>query len=222
MIKLVKQLMFSLLAALSIGCSILGIRSEEQPSYEVVLKQDQKEIRKYTSHIVAKTTVSGTYEEAQSKGFRILAGYIFGKNKSKEKIAMTAPVVQEPEPSNEKIAMTAPVIFAPDKKDDGNQNKSWTMTFSMPSKYSLESLPVPEDSRIQLVKVESRLVAAHIYSGFWSESKNKNIANELLEWLNKNSEYEVTSEPMFAGYNPPWTIPFFRRNEMLIEIKNAK
>ena len=221
-IKLVRNLMLSVLGTLVTGCSIFGIRNVEQPSYEIILKEDKKEIRKYQTHIVAKTTVGGTFEEAQREGFKILAGYIFGKNKAKEKIAMTAPVLQEPESASEKIAMTAPVIISPEAKEQDAQSKLWTMTFSMPSKYSLETLPIPDDSRIQLVKMDVRFVAAHIFSGFWSESKNKSKADELLNWLNKNSKYEVSSKPMFAGYNPPWTIPFFRRNEMLIELKQVQ
>lgn len=195
---------------LATGCSLFGIGSEEQPRYKVLVKEDNKEIREYESYIVAKTTVTGSFKNAQSKGFRILAGYIFGKNKSQQKIAMTAPVVQASQ--NEKISMTAPVVISP------NENKTWTMTFSMPSKYSLNSLPVPTDDRVKIEKVEGKLIAAMTFSGFWNESINANKAQKLSEWVKNYREYKISSPPMFAGYNPPWTLPFLRRNEMLIEL----
>jgi hypothetical protein len=204
---------------LGAGCSVFGVRNEEQPPYEVLYKQDNKEIRKYQSYVVARTTVEGSFEEAQSKGFKILAGYIFGKNKSQKKIAMTAPVVQSPEYNNEKIAMTAPVVMSPNQNGQDSGVGSWTMTFSMPSQYSIETLPVPEDGRIALEKVPSKYIAAYMFSGFWNESKNQKLGSSLLDWLEKEKQYEPESKPMFAGYDPPWTLPFFRRNEMLVEIK---
>ena len=196
---------------LSAGCSLFGKGSEEQPTYKIVAKQDNKEIRRYDSYLIAKTTVSGSFKDAQREGFRILAGYIFGKNKSQLKIAMTAPVVQKSE--SEKISMTAPVVISP------NENKTWTMTFSMPSKFTLETLPVPTDERIKIEKIDGKLVAALTFSGFWNESINAEKALELTEWIKGYQEYQITSSPMFAGYNPPWTLPFLRRNEMLIELK---
>ena len=123
-----------LLAFLGAGCSLFGVRNEEQPKYKVLFKEDKHEVREYQSHIIAKTTVQGSFEEAQSQGFKILAGYIFGKNKSKTKIAMTSPVVQKADSPSEKISMTAPVVIAPDKLTEQSQVSSWTMTFSLPSK----------------------------------------------------------------------------------------
>ena len=196
---------------LTAGCSLFGKGNEEQPSYQVVLKEDNKEIRKYESHIIAKTTITGDFKDAQSKGFRILAGYIFGKNKSQESIPMTAPVVQGPQ--SEKISMTAPVVIAP------AENKSWTMTFSMPSHFTLKTLPLPTDKRVEIEVVKERFVAAITYSGFWGEERNREEASKLLTWIKSYADYEVISAPMFAGYNPPWTLPFLRRNEMLIELR---
>lgn len=126
---------------------------------------------------------------------------------------MTAPVVQKSE--SEKISMTAPVVISP------NENKTWTMTFSMPSKFTLETLPIPTDERVKIEKVEGKLVAALTFSGFWNESINANMAQELTNWMKDYKEYQISSAPMFAGYNPPWTLPFLRRNEMLIELKNT-
>ncbi len=198
---------------LSAACSLFGHGSEEQPRYQVVMKTEDKEIRKYESTIVAKTTIQGSFKEAQSQGFNLLAGYIFGKNKAQKKIAMTAPVVQKAE--SEKIAMTAPVVMKP------SDNQSWTMTFSMPSSFTLETLPTPTDARVVIEKIEPRYVAAIRFTGFWGEEKNAQKAHALKEWLKTQPEYKVASEAMFAGYNPPWTLPFLRRNEMLIELRLA-
>jgi len=184
---------------LSTGCSLFGKGSEEQPTYQVILNEDNKEIRKYDSFIIAKTTISSNFKDAQGKGFRILAGYIFGKNKSQQKISMTAPV------------MTVPA-----------DKENWTMTFSMPSKFTINTLPTPTDERVKIEKVEQRLFAAIIYTGLWDESKNEEQAKKLKEWLKKYPEYELISPAMFAAYNPPWTIPFLRRNEMLIELRMRK
>lgn len=208
-----KLILGTFMGLLSAGCSLFGKGNEEQPSYKIVAKNNNKEIRQYDSYIIAKTTVKGSFKDAQSEGFRILAGYIFGKNKSKQKIAMTAPVVQKAE--SEKISMTAPVVISP------NENKTWTMTFSMPSKYTLETLPIPTDERVKIEKIEGKLIAALTFSGFWNESKNAEKGQELTEWLRGYQDYEITSPPMFAGYNPPWTLPFLRRNEMLIELKKT-
>lgn len=199
---------------LTAGCSLFGQGSEEGPSYKVVEKVKDKEIRKYDSYIVAKTTIKGSFEETQSKGFKILAGYVFGDNTSKKKIAMTAPVVQKAE--SEKIAMTAPVVMK------ASDNQSWTMTFSMPSAYTIETLPVPTDSRIVIEKVEARYVAAITFTGFWGEEKNAKKTQELQEWLKSYPSYQSVSGGMFAGYNPPWTLPFMRRNEMLIELQTVE
>jgi hypothetical protein len=199
---------------LATGCSLFGKGREEQPTYQVVVKKGDKEIRKYESILIAKTTISGSFEDAQKKGFRILAGYIFGNNKSQQKIKMTTPVVQQPE--SEMISMTAPVVMAP--KGD----KTWTMSFSMPSHFTIDSLPVPNDKRVEIQKIEPRFVASITFSGFWGESRNAQEAQKVLEWIKSFEDYEIISLPMFAGYNPPWTLPFLRRNEILIELRTKK
>jgi SOUL heme-binding protein len=200
-------------AFLQTGCSVFGVRSEENPQYRLITKENHIEVREYAPYIVATTTVAGSFRESQNKAFRILANYIFGGNEKQEKIAMTAPVIQsQGESKSEKIAMTAPVVQAPTQ--DG-----WQMTFMMPSKYTLETLPVPKDSRVELRQVPSKTVAVIRFSGLWSEKKNNQKSNELKSWVEKQRTYQIVSEPMFAGYDPPWTIPFLRRNEMMIEVR---
>ena len=206
-------IMALIMSLISSGCSFFGKSSVEELSYQLITKQEDKEIRKYAQHLVATTTINGNFKEAQSVGFKILADYIFGNNKSRKKIAMTAPVVQKSE--SEKISMTAPVVISK------NENKTWSMTFSMPSEFTIETLPLPNDERIKIEKIEEKFFAALRFTGFWNESKNAKKGIELTQWLKNHPNYEIISQPMFAGYNPPWTLPFFRRNEMLIELKKT-
>ncbi|MEJ2589191.1 MAG: heme-binding protein [Deltaproteobacteria bacterium] len=206
---------FVSISIFNLGCSVLGIHSYETPKYEVVLKEDNKEIRRYEPYIVAKTTVKGEFKEAQSAAFKILAGYIFGDNTKKQKISMTGPVVQKPVSEREKIPMTGPVIQIP--SEDG-----WIMTFMMPSSYTIEDLPAPTDKRVSFDTVPARYTAAIRYTWLGSKTRNEREAAELKDWLSGLKEYEPISAPMYAGYDPPWTLPFFRRNEMMIDIRRKQ
>jgi len=181
----------------------------EEPEYKVESKGTHYEIRKYDPIVVAETKIESNFEDAGNQAFRILAGYIFGANKSKTRIAMTAPVNQTA--ASEKIAMTAPV----------NQIKDTTgflVQFTMPKKYSLETLPTPDDSRVQLRQLPARKVAVYNYSGSWSESRYKEKLANFREDLKKDS-IETTGEPVLARYNSPFQLWFLRRNEIWIEIK---
>jgi len=133
--------LFMGISILSFGCSVFGVRTEETPKYEVLQSEGNKEIRSYSSYIVAMTKVKGEFKEAQSEAFRILAGYIFGKNEKKQKLSMTAPVVQGKSVESERLAMMAPVV-------QSSTAEGWTMTFIMPSEYKMEDLPEPKDKRV--------------------------------------------------------------------------
>ena len=113
----------------------------EEPAYKAVLKEGSFEVRDYPPLVVAEVTVSGDQKEAASKGFRLLAGYIFGGNTRRQSIAMTAPVAQAQ--TSEKIAMTAPVTQIQ------NAN-AWVVRFTMPKGYSLDTLPQPNDPQVKL------------------------------------------------------------------------
>lgn len=181
----------------------------EEPEYKVESKGTHYEIREYGPIVVAETKVESNFEDAGNQAFRILAGYIFGANKSKTKIAMTAPVNQTA--ASEKIAMTAPV----------NQIKDTTgflVQFTMPRKYSLETLPTPDDLRVQLRQLPARKVAVYNYSGSWSESRYQEKLANFREDLKKDG-IETTGEPVLARYNSPFQLWFLRRNEIWIEIK---
>lgn len=197
----------------STGCSVFGLRSEETPKYDVIKKSENFEIRKYQPYIVAETTVEGDFKSAQSEAFRILAGYIFGKNRANQNIPMTAPVSQNKAPQkSETIAMTAPVSQI-------KATKGWTMAFMMPESYKLEELPDPIDDRIKFRQIPEKHVAVLRFSWGRGQEKFQAKAAELAEWIKQIPEFETTSSPTWAGYDPPWTLPFARRNEVMYDLK---
>jgi hypothetical protein len=193
----------------------------EQPKYEIVKKYDGFELRRYAPYIVAETVVSGEFDDAGNKAFRILFKYISGDNLKKTEIPMTAPVNQSlATDAGEKIEMTAPVEQAPHGKD----TDTYVFSFIMPSKYTLETLPSPVDPRVILRQVKSRLLAALTYSGTWSEKRYRQHEAALLEAV-KNAGLITIGEPIFARYNSPFTLWFLRKNEVLVEVDkgtNAK
>jgi hypothetical protein len=193
-------------AVLSVGAPVMAI---EKPTYSVVQSEGEFELRQYASHIVAETYVEGDFEEVGSKGFRRLADYIGGKNKKKASISMTAPVNQRPE--SEKIEMTAPVTQEP-------SNQRWRITFLMPSVYTMETLPTPDDDRIVLRREKPKIVAAIRYSGTWSKERYEVHERKLNDWIDRNG-WEVIGAPVWARYNPPFMPWFLRRNEILMPVR---
>lgn len=165
------------------------------------------EIRRYGPRIAAQTVVAGDEEMARNAGFRRLAGYIFGGNHSRSQIAMTAPVAQQ----REKIAMTAPVAQA--RNADGQS----VIRFFMPSKWSMELLPAPDDERVELVEVPGATYAVLRFSGDRSPQTVATKCEELLKSLG-DSGFTPRGEPTAWFYDPPWTLPFRRRNEVAVEV----
>jgi effector-binding domain-containing protein len=183
----------------------------EQPEYTVIRSDGRFELRRYEPCIVAETVVEDADPEAGTTvGFRRLAGFIFGGNRAKESIAMTAPVATA---RSEKIAMTAPV-----ETQRGGQGM--VMTFMMPSRYTLETLPEPIDPGVVIRRVPGRTMAAIRFSGRWGEERFEERTAELLTWVRERN-LVVTGTPVVARYNPPWTPFFMRRNEVLVEIRMA-
>jgi len=182
----------------------------EEPSYTVIEQSGDFELRRYSPMIVAETQVSGPMDAASSAGFRLIADYIFGNNTSRaggnEKISMTAPVTMEPKP--EKISMTVPVSM----EQTGEQ---WRVHFVMPSQYTLDSLPTPNNSAVSLREVPASNYAVIRFSGLVSEEKRAEKAAELMTWIDSKGIKPV-GEPKLARYNPPWTLPFLRRNEVMV------
>jgi hypothetical protein len=181
----------------------------EKAKYTVLEKKDGFEIRKYDPQIVAETYVEGDLEKAGSEGFRRLYDYISGENTKKQSISMTAPVSQET--GSKKIAMTAPV------KQEMKDNR-WRITFLMPSEYTIETLPEPNDTRIRLTEESGRLMAAVRYSGTWSQERYKENRALLEEYIQTRG-LTKTGEPVWARYDPPFMPWFLRRNEVLIPIE---
>jgi effector-binding domain-containing protein len=182
----------------------------KEPKFSVIEKKAGYEIREYTPYIEAQVKVTGEYREAMSSGFRILASYIFGGNTSKQSIAMTAPVTEQQK--SESIAMTAPV------SETVLVDNARVVSFVMPEEYTLETLPTPNDKRIEIVEVPSHKSAVLLYSGYNNAGKVAEMKAKLLEYL-KRDNVVVVGVPRSAGYNPPWTPPFMNRNEILVGIK---
>ena len=182
----------------------------EEPKYTVIEQSGEFELRAYSPKIVAETLVPGSMDKASSAGFRLIADYIFGNNTSRtgdnEKISMTAPVTMEPQ--SEKISMTAPVSM----EQTGGQ---WRVHFVMPGQYTLETLPKPNNPAVTLREVPASNYAVIRFSGFAGEDKVANKAAELMKWLDGKGITPV-GKPELARYNPPWTLPFFRRNEVMV------
>jgi hypothetical protein len=199
----------------------------EEPAFETLEKIDNIEIRQYRPVIVAETFVDGDMGSASNKGFRLIADYIFGNNlsarasggKASEKIAMTAPVAVEPAPRSEKISMTAPVSVEPQGDSVGGamRGKRWRVQFTMPGEYSMATLPKPVNPAVTLREVPGKRYAVLVFSGFAGEEKVQEKTDALLAWL-KAKKRRAIGTPQLARYNPPWTLPFLRRNEILVEV----
>jgi len=182
----------------------------EQPKYTVIEKSDAFELRTYSAQIIAETIVAGSLDEASSAGFKLIADYIFGNNTSatgdNQQITMTAPVTIVPK--SEKISMTSPVTI----EQTGEQ---WRLHFVMPSQYSLASLPKPNNPAVTLREVPASNYAVIRFSGFAGEEKTATKTVELMTWLTSKG-IKPAGKPELARYNPPWTLPFLRRNEVMI------
>ncbi len=199
----------SLIILMFSGGNIMAL---EKPEYKIIEKDGKFEIRQYESYIVAETFIEGDYKKAGNTGFRRLAGYIFGKNRKENKIAMTSPVRMTGQ--SEKIAMTAPV-------SQTMKDTQWRVTFMMPSKYTLDNLPIPMDPKVKLKVEPEVLIASLRYSGTWSETRYK-LKKERLMALLLSKGYEVTGDYILARYDPPFKPAFMRRNEVQVPVRKVK
>ena len=187
--------------------NIVGIRlGTEEPVFTVEREVDGVEIRRYGPRIAAETAIGADEESARNQGFRVLARYIFGANSGRDKIAMTAPVAQQ---SSETIAMTAPV--ATQRRPSGE----WVIRFFMPSQYTLETLPTPNDDRVNLVPVPEETVAVLRFTGSIDPDAVAERTAQLLKVLYRNN-IEPIGDPLAWFYDPPWTLPCRRRNEVVV------
>jgi effector-binding domain-containing protein len=195
------------------GAMTSAAHAAEEPPHTVTFSAGSIEIREYEPLILAEVEVSGDMAAAGNRGFRPLANFIFGDNQkpgeaSSADIAMTAPVIQS---RSEKIAMTSPVT------QERADEETWRVAFVMPADWSMETLPQPNDVRVQLRQVPARRMAAIRFSGGPSEKRFQKKANELSDFLSQEG-YQIIGDPIYARYDPPWIPTFLRRNEVMIEI----
>jgi hypothetical protein len=202
-----RKRLIAILALITLGYGASAMAVEE-PRFQTVLKDGAFEVRDYPALTVAEVTVTGNQSTAASRGFRLLAGYIFGANHGDKKIAMTAPVGLAKQ--GEKIPMTAPV------GQTGN-GATWVVRFTMPSALSLATLPAPNDPRVRLSLQPPVRVAALRFSGWATENVTTARKAELLERA-KSHHLRVAGPVTLAQYDPPWTLPFLRRNEVMVPV----
>ena len=207
-IKLAEQVVESVLA-------VGGIRvGTEEPTYTHHPVTDAVEIRRYGPRIAAETIVDADQIRARDVGFRRLAGYIFGGNRGDQSISMTAPVSQQSSRRGEQIAMTAPVV------QSAGTETGWTIRFFMPAKWTLETLPMPKDDQVRLVSVPPATVAVLRFSGDRGPKAVTARTNELLKILQERG-IQPAGDPEAWFYDPPWTLPMRRRNEIAIPVDPA-
>ncbi|WP_339383572.1 SOUL family heme-binding protein [Oculatella sp. LEGE 06141] len=196
----------------------------EEAKYSVLQSQGDIEIRQYEPKLVAETVAQGTRDAALNTAFSILVNYILGENMPATEIAMTVPVTQAAE--SQKIAMTAPVLQQELGQDiamtapvvQRGDRTDWVIQFVMPTQYTLATLPKPNDSRIAIKEVEGNKVAAIRFSGSASDQTIREKEAKLRAYLNHHG-IDTQGSAMTAFYDSPFTLPFFRRNEIMIELK---
>lgn len=188
------------------GCSVFGIRSGyEQLSYNVIEQIEDVEIRRYPARLVAE--VSNMKDD--SEAFMVLFRYISGQNSSNDSVAMTTPM--QVDKASIKIAMTAPVEISKVGED------SVSMRFFLPASFSADSAPKPNDPRIKIISLPEQSFAAIAYSGLNSQERFQSESDRLVKVL-AGSKWKPVSAPSFLGYDPPFAIPFLRRNEAVIQV----
>jgi len=187
----------------------------EEPVFSVLRQDNDIELREYAPYLVAETMVEGVDDRnaAANEGFRRLFRYISGDNSATGKITMTAPVLQSQGDKGRKIAMTAPV-------QQTQTDAGWRVAFVLPAQYSLEDAPVPDDERIRVRQADPRVMAVIRFSGRWSESNYTRHRDELLDFLSREN-LEADGDIMYAAYNAPFSLPFMRRNEVMVEIRQV-
>ncbi|MEL6343716.1 MAG: heme-binding protein [Myxococcota bacterium] len=187
----------------------------ESPDYDVETQMNDWEVRRYQPTIQARIIVQGSYEQAKQRGFRQLAGYIFGDNRPNQRIAMTVPVGVSPaEAEGEKIAMTVPVGIT------GVENGRWRVTFMMPTRWTMETLPAPNNSNIELIEIPGDRMAALRYSGRDDATQATAKTTRLLDAI-ATAGLQPAGPPTVAIYNGPWVPGPFRQNEILIPVQDA-
>ena len=180
-----------------------SMKNVKEPKYIVSKKNENIEVRVYKPMIIAEVSLSGNANDTINSGFRLLADYIFGNN-----ISMTTPVTQQ---KATKISMTAPVM------QQQSDKQKWNIQFVMPEEYTLKSLPKPNNNQVKIRQVSPKTMVAIQFFGSRSKELIKKNTGVLKEYI-KARQLKVIGEPLFAFYNPPWTLPFMKRNEIMYEL----
>lgn len=200
----------AVLTAVLLAALPMTADATEEPAHETLVKDGKYEIRQYEPTIVAEVEITGDMRRAGNSGFRPLADYIFGNNTARSEIAMTAPVTRA---KSEKIAMTAPVT-----RTMGDKN--WTVAFHMPSEWTMETLPVPNNPDVSIREIPGELLATVKFSGTGREGVFIKKEEALQTWLKKQG-YDAIGTARYAGYDAPWVPAPFRRNEVMIPVAQA-
>lgn len=198
--------------------------ASEEAKFTLLLKEHSFEVREYEPHVVAKILVEGDFSHAGRQAFGRLFSYISGNNITQQKIAMTRPVAQtannegddQAKGEGEKIAMTSPVLQQREEQRP-HEKGHWRVSFVMPAASRIETLPQPKDPSVSLHLMSAQKMAAIRYSGSWSEQAYRCHRDKLQVWIQAQG-YQACGEPIWARYNPPFTLRFLRRNEVLIPI----
>ena len=215
------------------SCFAFGDNGDvKEPPYTVIQASGDFAVRRYAPMILAQVTTTGRWNRSSNNSFRDLFRYIDGANTTNTKVAMTAPVLRESE-KGQKIPMTAPVFIEEQEKasqkvpmtapvfieeDEAQKEKSWTMSFVMPAQFTLENTPKPLNPRVKIVSRPAQKFAVVRFSGIADTQSRQRQTEKLRIWMNKE-QLTAVGEPIYAGYNAPFVLPAYRRNEVLIEVK---
>lgn len=188
------------------------VMATEEPEFTLISQENAIEVREYKPKIIARVEVEGDFDDASSKGFKLLADYIFGNNLlngESQKISMTAPV--EMTPLAEDIVMTSTIMKS-------EANHKWQVNFVMPKEYTLDTLPRPNNELVKIIEIPKEKYAVIVFSGLVRDSSYTEKAQLLNDFIMTNNMTQLEAIKI-ARYNPPWTLPFFRRNELMAKIK---
>lgn len=188
--------LFFIILALLLWTSLLRV---PEPKYTVLNSENEIEIREYPALVVAQVNVTGERDPAINQGFRFLADYIYGNNDKQQKIPMTAPVTQT------------------ETKD---KNK-WIISFFMPVNLPVKALPTPKNENVKLITIPAKKFVVIRFSGFNSETNIQAHIDEVMKYAEENN-LRTVGTPIIAFYNPPWTLAFLRRNEVMFELVDYK
>jgi DNA gyrase inhibitor GyrI len=218
-----RRLLLSLVTLFIVGLMGQGdealAKKYNEAQYKVVeTLSDSVEIREYMPQLVADVTVTGDRKKAASKGFRQLFSYITGANNTQAKVAMTTPVAEIPVQTetdtltSQNIAMTTPVT-------ETLTEEGWVIRFFLPPEFTLENVPVPTNKNIVISEIDPHQVAVIRFSGRGNNANLNKRENELREMLT-DSSYSTVGSAEYAFYNAPFTLPFLRRNEVMLPVSS--